>query len=119
MEVGPVQNSQPMQQPLKNSKPQPTVDVTKREISDRVEISEDARRMLAEMADRALLEEAATPGGAAQVTDEAEAAEVQTTAGDRPKDKLTEIRRRIESGYYNQPEIMDRIADRLSDDLDL
>ena len=116
MEVGPVQNSQPMQQPLKNSKPQPTVDVTKREISDRVEISEDARRMLAEMADRALLEEAATPAGAAQVTDEAE---VQTSAKDRPNDKLAEIRRRIESDYYSQPEIMDRIADRLSDDLDL
>lgn len=119
MEIGPVQNNQPPQQPSQNSKPQPSVDVVKKEITDQVEISEDARRMLAEMADQALLEEATTGGAEAPVADEAETPEASAAGTDRPNGKLADIRRRIESGFYDQPEIQDRIADRLSDELDL
>jgi hypothetical protein len=119
MEIGPVQNNQPIQQPSQNSKPQPSVDVAKGEIIDRVEISEDARRMLAEMADRALLEEATAGGVEASAVDNDGMSEAQAADKNQVIDKLAEIRRRIESGYYDQPEIQDRIADRLSDELDL
>ena len=119
MEVGPVQNNQPIQQQPQNSMVQPKQVAGEKEVADRVEISEDARRMLAEMADRALSEEAATEGAFAPAVDEAEMSDVHATDKSRSNDKLAEIRRRIESGFYDQPEIKDRIADRLSDDLDL
>jgi hypothetical protein len=120
MEIGPVQNNQPIQQPSPNRKPQETVEAAKEAATDRVEISEDARRLLAETADRALREEAES--GEADVPDAGEeptAAEARPSGEDRPEDKLAEIRRRIEAGFYDRPEIKNKIADKLSDDLDL
>jgi len=61
-----------------------------------VEISEDARARLAEMADARL------------------EAEQQAR-----REKLTMIRERMETGFYDRPEVKEKIADRLIDDLDI
>lgn len=92
--------------------PKKTADKTspaKQELSDRVEISLDARARLAELADREL-----RAGGARTETGptppEASSNERQT--------RIDEIRAKIESGFYDRPEVRDRLIDRLTDDLD-
>jgi hypothetical protein len=119
MEIGPVQNNQPVQQPSRQARPESSAEVVKPELTDRVEISEDARRLLAEMADRALLEEASAAAGPEAVDEAAVPKAELKSSPDQGAGKLAEIRRRVQSGYYDRPEIKREIADRLSEDLDL
>ena len=118
MEIGPVRNNQP--KPPSNDAERPQQTETQAASStphDRVEISDNARQKLAELADRARTEEV-----------RATAHEDTTTAegGDRARpvpselsqqDRLAEVRRRIEAGFYERDDILSDIADKLSDDL--
>jgi anti-sigma28 factor (negative regulator of flagellin synthesis) len=73
--------------------------------SDRADISLEARTRLAEMADQELAREKTEP---------------QPVGSDelpRPE-RLDQIRERIASGYYNDPNVKSKIVDRLIDDLD-
>lgn len=70
--------------------------------TDRVEIS-DAARALAEQA-RAR---------------EAAEAEAAPTAGETSTDRTAELRARVAQGYYDQPQILSQVADRLLDSGDL
>ena len=78
------------------------------EISDRVEISTDARARLAELADREL-----KAGGAST---EAGPTRPNESGSDR-QTRIDEIREKIESGFYDRPEVRNQIVDRLTDDL--
>ncbi len=79
--------------------------------TDRVEISSDGRARLAELADRGLKTYGTKPEEVLTRPDDA-------TGGDQ-NDRITEIRQKIESGFYDRPEIRDQIAKNLTDDLDI
>ena len=102
MEIGPVSNNHQVPQ----QGPKPGVCRPEEAISegivDKIEISEDARARLAELADQALQAERSSP---------------EVTQSSR-EDRLALIRDRIESGYYNRPEVDEIVADRLIDDLE-
>ena len=102
MEIGPVSNNH--QVPHQGPKPDAhrPEEVVSEGIVDKIEISEDARARLSELADQALKAEKTSPE-VAQASRE---------------DRLTLIRERIESGYYNRPEVDEAVADRLIDDLE-
>jgi anti-sigma28 factor (negative regulator of flagellin synthesis) len=72
-------------------------------IVDKIEISDNARAKLAELADQALA---------------AEKQDTEITEGNR-EDRLAQIKQRIDSGFYDQPGVDEIVADRLIDDLDL
>jgi len=108
MEIGPLSNYQPGQRPEKpdqphqeTAPPEPT-----RKIVDKLDISLDARVRLAELADQELMRQRS--GGAQPVDREVS----------RGQDRIEMIRRRIESGFYDQPEVRADIADKLIDDID-
>ncbi len=98
MEIGPVRREQPEQAPREAENRKREVVSPSQPSSDRVEISDAARKRLAELADAARRELPAI-----------EHAEKLA--------RLNDIRARIRSGYYDQPEVKRRIADRLADEL--
>ena len=107
MEIGPLSNRQSGQQadgPEKTT-PKGAVPEPNREIVDRMEISLEARTRLAELADQELKKERSAPTPIDPVR-------LQGAA------RLEAIRRRIEAGFYDQPEVRARIADNLIDDWD-
>ena len=115
MDIGPVDNISPQQQPNKKSpENKPTEKPADLKAGDRVEISLEARRRLSDLAEKAKASEMDAqnnvnrPNGLERVND------------DNPEkaSTLEEIRKRIESGYYNRPDVMDQIAEKLSDDLE-
>jgi hypothetical protein len=116
MEIGPVHNSRPIQPSTSQSSRRKTDDpdtpTPSSARTDTVDISEDARRKLAELADRALAE----MGG---VSNEFDGRVDRNGKADQISERLDEIRRRIEAGYYDRPEIKGDIADRLSDEMGL
>lgn len=79
-------------------------------VADRVEISLDARARLAELADGKLKTQGFEAGEAPSQTNR---------PYDGAGDKIAEIRAKIEAGFYDQPEIRDRIISNLTDELDL
>jgi hypothetical protein len=108
MEIGPLSNQQAGQKPDRPEKPNqasPPQESIGR-IEERVEISSEARARLGELADRELRKEAPRPQRANAETAEA-------------GDKLEILRRRIEAGYYDQPDVKKNIADKLIDDMDV
>jgi anti-sigma28 factor (negative regulator of flagellin synthesis) len=108
MKIGLLQNELPMRQP---DRPKVTSKETtpERQIStDRVEISNDARTKLAELADLGLKAYGTHPEERLARPDDPTGTE---------KDRISEIRQKIESGFYDRPEIRDQIANNLTDDL--
>lgn len=107
MEIGPLSNHQSGQQSEGPAKPAPggVKPEPNREIVDRIDISLDARARLAELADQELEKErsAPTPIDASRLKGAA---------------RLDAIRRRVETGFYDQPGVRARIADNLIDDWD-
>ena len=92
---------------------------------DTVEISQEARKKLAELADQALREES---GGKAVAGERADTDEIDNKTvteeendGERilTPEILTEIRKRIDDGFYYRTEIRDQIIDKLADDIDI
>jgi anti-sigma28 factor (negative regulator of flagellin synthesis) len=80
------------------------------EKTDRVEISLDARARLAELADRELKASQARPEEKQGRTD---------GIPEAPQTRIEQIRQKIESGFYDRPEIRDQIVRKLTDDLDI
>ena len=107
MEIGPLSN-RPIGTPVDKTariEPAPSASTPTRSIRDVVEISENARARLAERADEELSKQAAEAMGPV---------DKQATAEDR----LAIIRQRIESGYYDNPDVRRQIAERIIDDLE-
>jgi len=70
--------------------------------TDSVQISDLSRAKLAELADSAL---------------EAERAE-ESGSQDARQQKLDDVREKISRGYYNNPDVLRKIADRITDNND-
>ncbi|MBD3403627.1 hypothetical protein GF420_12085 [candidate division GN15 bacterium] len=84
---------------------------SKKPADDRVEISEDGRARLAHEADQARREQLTMDGGSVE---EASATAEESSLADG---KLEQIRLKILSGFYQNRDVIDTIADRLSDDM--
>jgi anti-sigma28 factor (negative regulator of flagellin synthesis) len=108
MEIGPLSNQQSGQRPEgpKKHDPEKTQSEPAPGGGDRVEISPDARARLARQADLELKKQESNPG---PIND-------QDLTGD---ERLEAIRRRIESGFYDQIDIKGLIAGKLVDDMDI
>jgi len=104
MEIGPVSNQNSPGQGPKKPETEQQVQPPAIDKSDQVEISLDARKLLAELADQKLKENGRQLDSLAESEEES--------------GRIKAIRDKIESGYYDQPEVRDRIVDRLLDDLD-
>ena len=111
MEIGPLSNDKPIQQQAGPKRIEEKTGQQAKETVDRVEISDDARARLAELADLRLQ----SHGDDAEPTRAGDAGPEEESNHDR----IAEIRKRIETGFYDQPEIREKIADKLVDDLDL
>ena len=115
MEIGPLNNSGSVVKGDLEKRRQP-VEVNPKQAKDTFEISDEARIRLAELADEELRRnrsehsrsEKNMPADGDEITDKA------SLSGER----IDEIRKRIESGFYNSPEIKGEIVDRLIDDID-
>jgi len=107
MEIGPLSNHPSGQQAEEPGKlaPKSVNSEPGREIVDRIDISLDARARLAELADHELKKErsAPTPIDPSRLKGAA---------------RIDAIRHRIETGFYDRPEVRVRIADNLIDDWD-
>jgi hypothetical protein len=119
MEIGPVHNDQPISGRVEAEKVKKNGGLKAAPTGDRVEISNEARMKLAALADRALHE---TSGARSQPgletlqripwqTDTAGKAE--TWCNDN-RTKLAQVRGRIESGFYDRPDVKQKIAERLA-----
>lgn len=110
MEIGPLSNDNNVQ-PSPDQKNKPCqVSPPVREVTDKVEISQDARVRLAELADLRLQLRNTEPEAIGLGADSAQ------DSGDA---RITEIRRKIRSGFYDLPEVKGKIVDRLIDNLDI
>ena len=122
MEIGPLSNKRPVLVTAeKQTDRQPNSDLRKGP-RDVIEISYSGRRKLAELADAAL--KSGPPGSntrettkhsSAQGTDRTSAAD----SNDDREDRIQQIRKRIDSGFYDRSEVKRTIADRLIDDMDI
>ena len=107
MEIGPLSTQQAGQRPEKPEKPEsPPLAKTSQKIIDQVEISQEARARLGELADQELRKEQQSP---------------QSVSSERltGKDRIDAIQQRIKSGYYDNPDVKAKIADKLIDDMEL
>jgi len=105
MEIGPLSNHQSGQQSERPEKPAPKCmnSEPNREIVDRIDISLDARARLSELADQELKKERSVP----TLVDPSQL---------KGAARIDAIRRRVETGFYDKPEVRARIADNLIDD---
>ena len=94
-EISPVSNSQPVKKttPKKKSSSEGST------VTDSVQISPKARSLQSSQAVR-----------------KAALSALKTTPDIRD-DKLKEVRQKIESGFYNQPQVINNIADRILDNI--
>jgi hypothetical protein len=107
MEIGPLSNK-PIGSAAKNGarpEPQRPEPIGTRRIRDQVEISDNARAQLAERADN-------------ELKNQTRKADLSANGGTIEEDKLAMIRRKIESGFYDDPDVRRQIAERIVDDLD-
>ncbi|MBU0983963.1 MAG: flagellar biosynthesis anti-sigma factor FlgM [candidate division Zixibacteria bacterium] len=107
MEIGPVTKSSPEYHSEETNQKKGKVEPRHSPAADTVQISDDGRARLAEAADRLLAEKGYS------VLDSQPDGDIDD--GDR----IGQIRRRIEQGYYERPDVRSEIADRLIDDLDI
>lgn len=115
MKIGPLSHHQPVDPAQVTPPMTKQQDDEHKELAkaDRVEISENGRELLADMADRLRREQPNMDGGEA----EADTMTVERSSG-LSGGKLEQIRLKILSGFYTSPQVIDTIADRLSDDID-
>lgn len=121
MKIGPLSNEQKVWAGLQKMKSRPTEKSTE-EKKDTVEISQEARKKLAELADKALREkssEKAVTGERAETEDKTVTKNEASTERVLTPARLAEIRKRIGAGFYDRPEIKDKIIDKLADDIDI
>lgn len=96
-----------MHQPDRPKASPPESASAKPDTTDRVEISLDGRARLADLADKGLKAYGTRP--------EDNQTRPQELSGGT--DRISEIRQKIESGFYDRPEVRDQIAKNLTDDL--
>jgi hypothetical protein len=88
---------------------------------DRVEISENARLRLAELADQVVRQQQNGTGRvytrpkSSAIGRNKEKSAVSGNPGGQTR--LNEVRKRIEEGFYDNPEVKKKIADKLSDEM--
>ncbi|MFC1726221.1 flagellar biosynthesis anti-sigma factor FlgM [candidate division KSB1 bacterium] len=94
-EISPISNSQPVKKtvPKKKTSSEGTT------VADQVQISPKARSLQSSQAVR-----------------KAALSALKTTPDVRD-DKLKEVRQKIESGFYNQPQVMNDVANRIIDNI--
>ena len=110
MKIGPVDNSErPDGPPEDNRRPKPVQPETQQKPrdTDSVEISESARSM----SEQAASERTNDTTSADHTESSREISEMDERA-----DKIEQARQRIESGYYDRPEVKADIARRIADD---
>ena len=95
-EISPVSNSQPIK---KTTSKKRTESDSGTGAADKVQISQKARSLQNTQAIR-----------------KAALSALKTTP-DLRDDKLKEVRQKIESGFYNQPQVINNIADRIIDNI--
>lgn len=112
MEIGPVHNDQPNSGRVKTEKIKKNSGPKAAPAGDRVEISNEARMKLAALADRALHEvsRAHRQSGPAAV-------QKSLQQQDDKAAKLALVRGRIEYGFYDRPDVKQKIAERLATEL--
>ncbi len=96
MKIGPLTNYNSVQQSEQQKNQSPEIDTREKRVTDQVEISDNARSQLSELADEKL--------------------QLENSA---KEERMALIRKRIESGFYEKPEVKEKIAERLMGDLDL
>jgi Asp/Glu/hydantoin racemase len=108
MEIGPVSNRPTRQKSEGSINPEQEAATSRnaqaQPIKDRAEISIQGRARLAELADSERLKEQQGP-------------EPVTDGSLTNEERLEIIRKRVASGYYNDPKVRTRIVDKLIDDL--
>jgi hypothetical protein len=121
MKIGTISNDPKVWTGTQTARSQPA-EVSVEEKKDTVEISQEARKKLAELADKVLKEKSAD--GTDRNDSSREVVE-KTVTEEKENDNMTltparlaEIRKRISSGFYDRPEIKGEIIDRLTDDID-
>ncbi len=98
MEIGPVPEKGLVGSVNRDNKSQAVQENSTAPKKDTVDISDEARRKIADLADASLHVD-----------------RMQTEAGN---EKLAQVRKRIDSGFYEQPEIKQQIAEGLLDEFD-
>ncbi len=109
MEIGPVHNDQPSSGQVETEKIKKNGGLKVAPAGDRVEISNEARIKLAELADRALHAASKT-----QRQSGSKAVQKSTKQHDDKTAKLERVQGRIESGFYDRPDVKQKIAERLA-----
>lgn len=94
-EISPISNSQP----IKRTTPKKDVSTESNSVSDRVEISSEAKSLQN-----------------AQAIRKTALAALKDTPDTR-NDKMNEIREKVQSGFYNTPQAINDIADRILNDI--
>jgi len=97
-------------------KRRPSVEINSKQAKDTFEISDEARIKLADLADTELRSNRSEharsdeniPAVGGEIT------EKTSLSGE----KIDEIRKKIESGFYDSPEIKGKIVDKIIDDID-
>ncbi len=107
MKIGPVDRNNLVPQP--NRQAEPTKDKVGQETqsADRLEVSDDARRRLAELADRARRDLLAGPLDA----------EAPSQADELASDRIARLRQKVASGFYQRPDVIQQVAENLADDI--
>jgi hypothetical protein len=124
MKIGPLSNEQKVWAGLQKMKSRPAKDDFEQK-KDTVEISQEARKKLAELADQALKREsggkvvAGKRPGNDDIVDKAVTEEENDGEKNLSPGRQAEIRKRISTGFYDRPEIRDQIIDKLADDIDI
>ncbi len=121
MEIGPLKNSRPIQPSADEPGNKATAVKKTPGPSDQIEISENARMKLAELADQANARQEEELGAVYtrpenKTVSQSREGPAIAKGGDR-ESRLDEVRRRMEDGFYDRPEIRKRIADNLSDEI--
>lgn len=103
MEIGPIRNNKTITGETQRQKGNERQVVEAESRTDTVEISLEARRRLAALADEQLTR----------------LSKNENTAGEKPTPsaRLARVRDRIDSGFYERPEIAEKIAEKLADEL--
>jgi len=122
MKIGPLTGRWPLQALYEKTRLLPEAgEKNCEEKKDRVEISQEARKMLAELADRTLKQNSGRKVPAEESTtaepEIKDAEKGEKADGTLTPERLAEIQRRIKTGFYERPEIKNKIIDRLTDDM--
>ncbi|HVP07714.1 MAG TPA: hypothetical protein VMS71_07725 [Candidatus Acidoferrum sp.] len=107
MKIGPVDRNNLV--PPSDRQAEPTKEKVGQETptADRIEVSDDARRRLAELADRARRELLTGP----------QEAETRSQVEELATDRIARLKQKVASGFYQRPEVIQQVAEGLAEDI--